>query len=158
MHGVDNCDGQTGQRQYQDGENRPCRHGAGGFVDFLRGDVGQALAAVAYGAEQHHHVMDAAREDAANQNPEHAGHITELGRQHGAQQRASRSNGRKVVSEQHKFVGFDVVVSVRVFDRRGWTGVIQVQNFTGDVKPVEPVADGEDAQCGKDDRDGINAK
>ena len=29
--------------------------------------------------------MDAAREDAANQNPEHAGHITELGRQHGAQ-------------------------------------------------------------------------
>ena len=63
-----------------------------------------------------------------------------------------------MVSEQHKFVGFDVVVSVRVFDRRGWTGVIQVQNFTGDVKPVEPVADGEDAQCGKDDRDGINAK
>lgn len=145
MHGVDDGDGQTGQRQDQDGEHRPRRHGAGGLVDFLRGDIGQTLAAMTHGAEQHHHVMDAAGKDAADQNPEHAGHIAELGGQHGPQQRTGGGDGREVMAEQHELVGLDVVVPVRVFDRRRGAGVVQIQNLAGDEEPVEPVADGEDA-------------
>ena len=145
VHGVDHRDGQARQRQQQNGEYGPRRHAAGRLVDFLRGDVGEALSPVAHRGEQHDHVVHAAREHAADENPQQAGHVAELGRQHGAEQGARRGDGGEVVAEQDVLVGVHVVVPVGVLDGGRRPRVVQVQDLVGDEQTVKPVADGENA-------------
>ncbi len=89
--------------------------------------------------------MHAAREHAADENPQQAGHVAELGRQNGTEQGARRGDGGEVVAEQDVLVGVHVVVPVGVLDGGRRPRVVQVQDLVGDEQTVKPVADGENA-------------
>lgn len=96
----------------------------------------------AHGSEQHDHIVHRAGHDAAHQNPQGAGHVPELGRQHRSQQGPARRDGRKVVAEKHKLVGFDVVVSVRVFHGGRLVRLsLSSRTLIGEKKTVESVTD-----------------
>ena len=94
--------------------------------------------------------MDAAGHHAADQDPESARHITELGGDDRAKQRTGRGDGRKVVSEQDVFVGLDVVVTVVDGFGGCCTVFAQVHDLVGQVQAVDPVRDGEDTRRRED--------
>ena len=87
--------------------------------------------------EQHDHIVHAAREYAADENPEQAGHVAELGGQHGSEQGAGCGDGGEMVPEEHVLVGIHIVVAVGVLDGRRHTGVIQVQHLVCNEQAVK---------------------
>ncbi len=158
VHGVDHGDRQARQRQQQNGEHGPRRDEAGRLVDFLRRDVGEALPAVAHRAEQHDHVVHAAREHAADENPEQAGHVAELRGQHGSEQGAGCRDGGEMVPEEHVLVGIHIVVAVGVLDGRRHTGVIQVQHLVCNEQAVKTIPYRKDTQGCENHRKSVHTK
>ena len=158
VHGVDHGDGQARQRQQEDGKHGPRRYGAGRLVDFLRGDVGEALPPVPHRGEQHDHIVHAACEHAADENPEQAGHVAELGGQHGAEQGAGGGDGGEMVPEEHVLVGIHVIVAVGVLDGRRHTGVIQVQHLVCNEQAVKTIPYRKDTQGCENHRKSVHTK
>ena len=157
VHGVHDRDRKTREREAENGEHRPGRDEPRRLVDFGRGDVGERAAAVAHRAEEHDHVVHAAREHAADQNPEKSGHVAELCRQHRPEQRARCGDGREMVSEKNVLVRRHVVLTVGVFHGGGLTGFIDVEHLGRDEQTVEAVCDRKDAQGGKDNGQRVDA-
>ena len=63
-------------------------------------------------AKQNDEVVDRAAERRADQDPERAGEIPELGREHGPDQGSRRGDRGEVVSEENEAVGGDEVAAV----------------------------------------------
>ena len=94
-------------------------HDARDLADLALGDLRQALALVPHRGEEHHHVVHRPGQDAADDDPEGAGQVAELGGQHRPKQRPRRGDGGEVVTEENILVGFHVVMAVRHVDGRG---------------------------------------
>ena len=76
--------------------------------------VAQRAAVAARGDEQHDEVLHRAGEHDAGQDPQHAGQVAHLRRQHRADQRTRARDRGEVVAEQHVFVGRHIVEAVVV--------------------------------------------
>ena len=126
--------------------------------DFLRGDVGEALTPVPHRGELHDLIVHAARKHAADENPEQAGHVAELGGQHGPKQGAGGGDGGEMVPEEHGFVGIHIVVAVGVFDGRRHTGVIQVQHLVCNEQAVKTIPYRKNTQGCKNHRKSVHTK
>ena len=112
---------------------------------------------LAHRAEEHDHVVHAAREHAADQNPEKSGHVAELRRENRPEQGARCGDGREMVSEENVLVRRHVVLTVGVFHGGGLTGFIDVEHLGRDEQTVEAVCDRKDAQGGKDNGQRVDA-
>ena len=156
VHRVDDSNRKTCQREQQNGQHSPRSNAARSGVNFLRSDVGQRLPAVANRAEKHDHVVHAASEHAANQDPEQTRQIAELRCQHRTEQRTGSRNGGKVMPEEHVFISGDVVFAVLKAVCRGFARRIDVEHLLRHPQTVETVCDGKDAQRRKYDGDCIH--
>jgi hypothetical protein len=145
---LDDDQGQHGEqndhnRQYPDHRDHPRN------VAHLAADDLAQRAAVAPGRdEQNDQVLDGAGENHAGENPERAGQIAHLRRQHRPDQGPRAGNGREMVAEQDDAVGRDVIEPVVAADRRGRARRIDAQDAARDEAAVESVADQVDADCG----------
>lgn len=157
MHRVHDGDRKTGERENQNREHGPAGNEARRAVDLGRGDVGERAAAVANRAEEHHHVVHAAGEHAADQDPEEPRHIAELRSENGPEKRTCGRDGGEVVPEEHVLVGRHEVLAVIVFDGGRFARGVDIEDFLSDEKPVEAIGDGEYAESRKDDRKRIHA-
>ena len=83
------------------------RGGAADRAQFVAGHLAQALAIAAGRHEQDGHVLHAAAEHGADQQPQRAGQVAELHGQGGAHQRAGAGNGGEVVAEQSPSDGWE---------------------------------------------------
>ena len=72
----------------------------------------ERFAVAADGAEEDDEVLHGAAEHRADEDPQGAGQIAELGGQHGADQRAGSGDGGEVVAEDDPFVGGHEVLAV----------------------------------------------
>ena len=108
--------------------------------------------------EQHDHIVHAAREHAADENPEQAGHVAELGGQHGSEQGAGGGDGGEMVPEEHVLVGIHIVVAVGVLDGRRHTGVIQVQHLVCNEQAVKTIPYRKDTQGCENHRKSVHTK
>ena len=108
--------------------------------------------------EQHDHIVHAAREHAADENPEQAGHVAELGGQHGSEQGAGCGDGGEMVPEEHVLVGIHIVVAVGVLDGRRHTGVIQVQHLVCNEQAVKTIPYRKDTQGCENHRKSVHTK
>ena len=151
VHGVDHGDREARERQDQNREDGPRGDEARRPVDLLRRDVGERAAAVAHGAEEHDHVVHAACEHAADQNPEQARHVAELRCENWAEKRAGCRNGCEMVAKEHVLVGRDIVLPVAVLDGRRLAGFIEAEDLGRNEETVEAVSNGKDTERGKDD-------
>ena len=81
-------------------------------ADLLARHLAEGLAVAAHREEEHDHVLDGAGEDDADDDPERAGQVAHLRREHRADERAGAGDRGEVVAEEHAAVG-DVVVDRR---------------------------------------------
>ena len=108
-------------------------------------------------AKEHNHIVDAACEHAADQNPQQPWHITELRGKHRSKQRTGRGNGGKVVPEEHVLICGDIVLSVRITHSGRLTGFIDIENFLSDEQTIEAVCDRKNAESGENNRYSVHA-
>ena len=98
-------------------------------------------------------IVDAARDDRAEEHPEEPGSEAELGREDRADQRARAGDGREMVAEEDPLVRGVVVVP----SLRAWAGVcaavVERQDLGGDEGAVITVGQGDKKQGADDDRD-----
>ena len=88
MQGIDDDDGHAGHSQDVEEEDGK-RCGQADFVtDLGFCDFGDGLAVIAHGSEEDDHVVDSTGEDAADEDPQGTGQITELGGNDRANERA----------------------------------------------------------------------
>ena len=149
-HGIDHGNGEAGQGEDEDKQDGHRSDAARGLADFTFGNFGQTLTLVPDRGEEHHHIMHGAGQNGAQDDPQGAGQIAELGRQHRPQQGPGRGDGRKVVAEQDKFIGFDIIMAIGHFYRRSQSLPFEFQDFIGNEEAVEAVADGKYCQGHQD--------
>ncbi len=90
-------------------------------------------AAVAAGRnEENDEILHRAGEDDADQQPQRAGQIAHLRREHRADQRACPGDGREMMAEQHLFVGRHVIEPVIAAMRRRWARIVEAERLFGD--------------------------
>ena len=120
-------------------------------VQFLLHHLAERFAVAPHRAEQDHEILHRAAEHDADQNPQRAGQITELRRQHRPDQRPRPGDRREVMAEDDPLVRLDEILAVVVdFARRG-AAVIEHQHARGNPFRVKPVADGVGAKRGDED-------
>ncbi len=105
----------------------------------------EGAAIPAGGDEQHHEVLHRPRQHHPGQQPEHAGQVAHLGRQHRADQGAGTGDGGKVVAKQYLLVGRHIVQTVVVTHRRRHPGGIHRQHVLGNKQAVVAIGDQIDA-------------
>ena len=142
---VDERDAEAGERDDQDQDDRDRRDEAHERADLLLDDVGQRPAAAARRCPQHDAVVDRAGEATSGDEPDEAGRVAELRRQHRADQRAGAGDGREVMAEHDPLAGRVVVRAVVLGMSRSLARVVQHPDFGGEERAVIPVRDGEDA-------------
>src|SRR5262249_22222414 len=106
--------------------------------------------------EQDDHVLDAATDYGAHENPQRAGQIPELRSERGADERTRSGYGGEVMAEDHPAMRRDIVATVvEALGRRGARG-IRRQHLRGDPGGVETVAEKVDADRRGDDPERID--
>ena len=108
--GHDGGEGRHHQDQRQVGEDQ--KQHLGPLAHVGGDDLADGLAVVADGGKQGAEVMDAAEEDAADENPQRAGQPAEPGGADGAGDGAGARDGREVVAHQDGGLGGDIVNAV----------------------------------------------
>ncbi|MNY00281.1 hypothetical protein D3C86_1327670 [compost metagenome] len=119
--------------------------------------VAQRTTVATGGHEQDHHVLHCARQNRADQNPQHAGQIAHLRRQHRPDQRPRARDGREMVAEQDVAGRGHIVQPVVMAHRRGGPFRVQPHDLSGQIAGVEAVGDGVDAKRRHHDPDGADA-
>ena len=105
---------------------------AGGLAHFRPDHVAERAAVAAGRDEEHDEILHRAGEDHADQQPQHAGQIAHLRREHRADQRAGAGDGREMVAEQHPFVGGHVIEPVIAAHRRRDARIVEAERLFGD--------------------------
>ena len=93
-------------------QHRKARAPAGDGAEFGLGHLGEGLALMLHGGEQHDCVVYRTADDAADQQPEKARQVAVLGRQDRAHQRAGGGDGREVLAEVDPLVGRHIVLAI----------------------------------------------
>ena len=125
-------------------------------ADFFLHHLSEGFSTATHGSEEHDHIVHAAAERCADQNPERAGQKSELRRQHRPNQRSRSRDGSEVVTENHPAICRDKIFSVILHKCRGSAFVIENENFGGEPFGIETVADSESAQAGDNDPECVN--
>ncbi len=98
-------------------------------VHFLLHHLAERFAIAPDGGEEDHKILHRAAEHDADQNPECARQITELGGEHRADQRPGPGDGGEMMAEDDPFVCFYEVPAVVVDFTGGGAAVIQMSNL-----------------------------
>ena len=146
--GHDGSEGSHNKDQGQVSEHDEQLLGLG--ADSVADDLTDGLALVADGSEQRTEVMHAAKEDTADQDPQHHGDPAEHSRLNGAVDGAGAGDGGEVMAHQHRSLGRAVVLAVFHGMSRSRTGVIDAPLF-GQPAAVENIA--YDQNCAADDKE-----
>ena len=128
----------------------------GGCPHLLFHQLAQRTAVAAGGDEQHHKVLHRARQHHAREDPDHPGQVAHLGRQHRPHQWARPGNRRKMVTEQHFFVGRDVVQTVIMTYGRRHARRINAQDGFRDIAAIKTIRDQINADGGDNDPERID--
>ena len=93
-------------------------------AELIARHLAEAAAVAARGQQQDRHVLDAAADDGADQDPQRAGQIAELRGERRADQRAGAGDGGEVVAEDDPAMGrHEVAAVVEALGGRGARGV-----------------------------------
>ena len=106
--------------------------------------------------EEHHGVVHASGQHAADEDPKRAGHVAELRGEHRSQERTGRGDGREMVAEENEFVGFDVVDAVGHLDRRSDPVGFHPKHLSDKEQAVKAIADGKETDRGEDQGQGVH--
>ena len=123
-----------------------------GLAEFGAGDLGERFAAAPHRGRQHEHVLHRAGQTDADHQPEQAGHVAVLDRQHRADQRAGPGDRGEVMAEQHPLVGRMIVLPIVELMRRRRSQIVEHRHLRGQESAVIAIGDGEDAQDAEQER------
>ena len=140
VQGVDDDDGHAGHSQdveEQDGEGRSQ---ASLVTNLGFCDLSDGFAIVTHGAEEDDHVVDSTGEDAADEDPQGTGQITELSGNDRAYERAGTGDSGEVMAKDDVLVGRHVVVAVFKAEGRRDLVLIDRQDFGGNEGAIETVS------------------
>ena len=152
--GFDDDEAEAGERNHHDEEDRQGDDDRRGFAELGEGDLGERLAAAPHRRRQHEHVLHRAGQTDADDEPEQAGHVAVLDRQHGADERAGAGDSREVMAEQDPLVGRMVVLPIVEFVRGRLLEIVEHRHLRGQEGAVVAIRDGEDAQDAQQERHG----
>ncbi len=156
LQGVDHDECQDRQDDDADEQHTNAGDGAGDGAHFRANHVAQGSAVAASRQEQHSHILDRAREHDADENPQRAGQIAHLRREHRPDQRAGASYGREMMSEEHVAIGRHVIEAVVATIGGRLSRRVHAQHLVGDEKTVEPIRDEVDTRRRDDEPCGID--
>ncbi|MNB93229.1 hypothetical protein D3C75_403500 [compost metagenome] len=139
--GLDHDQRQHREDDDHDQEATEQRDGAGDAAHFFTDHVAQGAAVAAGGHEQDHEVLHGTGQHHAGDQPQGAGQVAHLRRQYRADQRTGTGNGREVVTEQHVFVGRNIVQTVVIEHSRRGPSRIELHDIVGDEQTVVTVGD-----------------
>ena len=139
-----------------DHQNAEKRDQPGHLAELRFDHVAQRAAVAAHGDEQDHEVLHRAGEDDARKDPQRAGEIAHLRRQHRAHQRAGAGDRREMVTEEDVLVGRHVIEAVVVLDGRRHPRRIEPEHAAGDIEAVVTVGDQVYARRGDDQPHGVD--
>ncbi|MNF62837.1 hypothetical protein D3C84_445230 [compost metagenome] len=115
--------------------------GAGDAAHFLTDHVAQGTTVAAGGHEQDHEVLHGTGQHHAGDQPQRAGQVAHLRRQHRADQRPRAGNGREVVTKKNVLVGRHVVQTVIVEHSGSGPSRIELHDIVSDEQTVVAVGD-----------------
>ena len=138
-------------RQHAD-ERERARHVAELHLDHLA----EGPAVAPHRDEQHDHVLDGAGEHDTGEEPQRAGQVAHLRREHRTDERPGAGDGREVMAVEHPLVGRDVVHPVVVAHRRCHPARVDLQHARGDVHAVVAVGEEVDRQGRRHEPDGAH--
>ena len=147
---------QHGKNDDADQQDANTGDGAGDRPKLGADHVAERFAVPSRGQEQHGHVLHRTGEHHAGEDPQCAGQVAHLRREHRTNQRSCSGNGREMVAEQHVAVGRHVIQAVVMAVGRGRTLHIDAEHLVGDEQRVEPVGDEIDAHRGDDQPGGVD--
>jgi len=125
-------------------------------VQFFLEHLAEGFAVAPEGAEEDDHVLHGAAEHDADEDPEGAGEIAELGGEDGADERAGAGDGGEVVAENDPFIGAAIVAAVGAGFAGGGAAAIEGEDAGGEPAGIEAVADGVGAEGGGEEGRGID--
>jgi hypothetical protein len=100
--------------------------------------------------EQHHKVLHRAGQHHPGEDPDHPRQIAHLRRQHRPHQRPRAGNRRKMVTEQHFFIGRDIIEAVVMPHGGRHARRVNRQHVFGDIEAVKTIGDQINADCRDD--------
>ena len=140
MQGVDDDDGHTGHSQDVEEQDGKGRSQACLVTNLSFGDFSDGFTIVAHGTKEDDHVVDSTGEDAADEDPQGAGQITELSGNDRAYERAGTGNSGEVMAEDDVLVSRHVVVTVFEAEGRRDLVLIDRQDFCRNKGAIETVS------------------
>ena len=148
-------------RQYREDNHHDHKAGhqrqyPGGRAHLLFHQLAERTSVATGGDEQHHKVLYRSGQHHAREDPDHSRQIAHLRRQHRTNQRPRAGNGRKMVTEQHFLVGWNVVEAVVVTHRRSHARRVDRQYVFSDIQAVKAIGDQIDADCRDDNPQRVN--
>jgi hypothetical protein len=149
-HGVDDDQAEHGDQDHHDDQRAEHRRVTADRAELIARHLSEAATIATGRHEQHHHVLHAAAEHGADQNPKCARQVAELRRERWTDQRTGAGDGGEVMTEHHPFIGRYEIAAVAEAHRRCGARRIQHQHACRDPGAVEPIADGIHT-CGRDD-------
>jgi hypothetical protein len=133
------------QRKNRQQNNHDCQHAdqreqTHAASDFFLHHLSQRLSAAPDRGEQNNHIVYAAAESRADQDPESAREKTKLRRQHGANQRSGSGNRCKMMSKNHPAIRWHIILIVVSQNCRRGALLIQNEYFGCEPFAVKTVA------------------
>ncbi len=133
-HGIDHHEAQHRDDDHHDHQRAQHGRGAADGAELIARHLPEALAIAARGNEQHRHVLHAATEHRADDQPQRARQVTELHGESGTDQWAGAGNRGEVMAEQHPALGGNVVAAVA--QSLGWRGAGPVGDINTRLDPL----------------------
>ncbi len=93
------------QQDDHDQQHRDQRDEAAHFADLFARHLSERFAVAPHGREEDHEILHRAAEHRADDDPERAGQIAELRREHGPDQRSGSGDGGEMMAEDDPLVG-----------------------------------------------------
>ncbi len=112
------------------------------MADLFLHHLPECFAAASDRGEKNDHIVNAAAERCADQDPERAGQKTKLRCQHRADQRSRTGDCRKMMPENHPTISRDVISAVVMQHSWGSPLVIEHEYFCCQPFAIETVANG----------------
>ena len=126
------------------------RQDASGRSHLLFNQFAKRTAIAAGRNKQHHKVLYRPSQHHAGEDPDHPRQVAHLRGEHRAHQRPRAGNGGKMVTEQHFFVGWNVVEAIVMPHRGRHPRRVNAEHGFSDIQAVETIRDQINADRGDD--------
>ena len=107
---------------------------------------------------EHEHVLHRAGQAHADDEPQQAGHVAILNREHRSDQRSRAGDRREVVAKEHPLVGRVIILSVVERMRRRDVLVIEREHLRRQKRGVVAIGNRQDAKHSEDQRHRVHGK